>query len=170
MKKISSPTSTFPLRASGRTGAGRPHTKESRREKTANNRKLARPSVKGQCLLTMRWLARVGCPINRSTTSHSVARSHPRLAFGCRPKGDQLAPGCRLGVEGPKGGKIKEKVEGTGQRQASEWMTITVSRCLGWVAASKRFEARAASLDVGTVRGKVSFEPAVSPAIPKLGG
>jgi hypothetical protein len=69
-------------------------------------------------MLTMRWLARVGCPINRSTTSHPGARSHPRPAFGCRPKGDQSVPGCRLGVEGPKGGKIKEKVEETGQRQS----------------------------------------------------
>jgi hypothetical protein len=32
-KKVSSPTSTFRLRAAGRIGAGRPHTKESRREK-----------------------------------------------------------------------------------------------------------------------------------------
>jgi hypothetical protein len=74
-----------------------------------------------------------------------------------------------LGVEGLEGGKITEKVEGTRLRQASEWLMITVSRRLGRVAMSKRFEARAASLDVDTVRGKVSFEPAISPAIPKLG-
>jgi hypothetical protein len=36
-----------------------------------------------------------------------------------------------LGVEGPKGGEIKEKVEGTGLRQANEWSMDTVSRCLG---------------------------------------
>jgi hypothetical protein len=33
-----------------------------------------------------------------------------------------------LGVEEPKGGKIKEKVEGTGPRQASEWSMTTISR------------------------------------------
>jgi hypothetical protein len=74
----------------------------------------------------MHWLAQVGCPTNRSTTSHPVARSHPRPAFDCRPKGDQLAPGCQLGVEGPKGGEIKEKVEETGLRQASKWLMIMV--------------------------------------------
>jgi hypothetical protein len=74
----------------------------------------------------MCWLARAGCPTDRSTTSHPTARSHPRPAFGCRPKGDQLALGCRLGVEGPKGGEIKEKVEGTMLRQASKWSMITV--------------------------------------------
>jgi hypothetical protein len=58
-----------------------------------------------------------------------------------------------LGVEGPKGGEIKEKVEGTRLRQASKW-----------------FEAKAASPDVGTIHRKVSFEPAISLAIPKLGG
>jgi hypothetical protein len=47
-------------------------------------------------------------------------------AFSCRPKGDQPAPGCRLGVEEPKGGEIKEKVEGTGLRQASKWLMIMV--------------------------------------------
>jgi hypothetical protein len=31
-----------------------------------------------------------------------------------------------LGVEGLKGGEIKEKVEGTKLRQASEWSMITV--------------------------------------------
>jgi hypothetical protein len=74
----------------------------------------------------MHWLAQAGCPTNRSTTSHPAARSHPRLAFGCRPKGDQPALGYRLGVEGPKDGEIKEKVEGTGIRQASKWLMITV--------------------------------------------
>jgi hypothetical protein len=74
----------------------------------------------------MHWLARARCPTDRSTTSHPPARSHPRPAFGCRPKGDQLAPGCRLGVEGPKGGEIKEKVEGTKLRQASKCSMITV--------------------------------------------
>jgi hypothetical protein len=39
MKKVSSPTPTFWLRAAGRIGASRPHTKESRREKTVNDRK-----------------------------------------------------------------------------------------------------------------------------------
>jgi hypothetical protein len=37
MKKVSSLTSTFRLRAAGQVGAGRPHTKESRREKTEND-------------------------------------------------------------------------------------------------------------------------------------
>jgi hypothetical protein len=45
----------------------------------------------------------------RSTTPHSAARSHPRLAFGCQSKGDQPAPGCRLGVEELKDGEIKKK-------------------------------------------------------------
>jgi hypothetical protein len=31
-----------------------------------------------------------------------------------------------LGVEEPKGGEIKEKVEGTGLRKASKWLMITV--------------------------------------------
>jgi hypothetical protein len=31
-----------------------------------------------------------------------------------------------LGVEEPKGGEIKEKVEGIGLRQASKWLMITV--------------------------------------------
>jgi hypothetical protein len=31
-----------------------------------------------------------------------------------------------LGVEGPKGGEIKEKLEGTRLRQASKWSMITV--------------------------------------------
>jgi hypothetical protein len=31
-----------------------------------------------------------------------------------------------LGVEGPKGGEIKEKVEGTRLRQASKWSMIIV--------------------------------------------
>jgi hypothetical protein len=31
-----------------------------------------------------------------------------------------------LGVEGSKGGEIKEKVEGTRLRQASKWLMITV--------------------------------------------
>jgi hypothetical protein len=29
-----------------------------------------------------------------------------------------------LGVEGPKGGEIKEKVEGTGLRKASKWSMV----------------------------------------------
>jgi hypothetical protein len=55
----------------------------------------------------------------------------PRLAFGYQPKGDQPALGCRLGLEGPKGGEIKEKVEGTRLRQAIKWLMITVSQHLG---------------------------------------
>jgi hypothetical protein len=31
-----------------------------------------------------------------------------------------------LGIEGPKGGEIKEKVEGTKLRQASKWSMITI--------------------------------------------
>jgi hypothetical protein len=31
-----------------------------------------------------------------------------------------------LGVEGPKGGEIKEKVEETKLRQASKWLMVTV--------------------------------------------
>jgi hypothetical protein len=60
------------------------------------------------------------CPRNQSTTSYPAACSHPRPAFGCRPKGDQPAPGCRLGVEGPKGGEMKEKVEETRLERASK--------------------------------------------------
>jgi hypothetical protein len=33
------------------------------------------------------------------------------MAFGHQSKGDQPAPGYRLGVEEPKDGEIKEKVE-----------------------------------------------------------
>jgi hypothetical protein len=65
----------------------------------------------------VRWLI-VACGLDqarsfthRSTTPHPAARSHPRLAFGCQSKGDQPTPGCQLGVEGPKDGEIKEKVE-----------------------------------------------------------
>jgi hypothetical protein len=39
MKKVSSPTSTFRLRAAGREGAGGPRMKESRREKPQTIRK-----------------------------------------------------------------------------------------------------------------------------------
>jgi hypothetical protein len=31
-----------------------------------------------------------------------------------------------LGVEGPKGGEIKEKVEGTRLEQASKWSMVTI--------------------------------------------
>jgi hypothetical protein len=43
-------------------------------------------------------------------------------------------------------------------------------QCLGWVAMSKGFEARATSYDIGIICERVSFEPAVIPATPKLGG
>jgi hypothetical protein len=42
------------------------------------------------------------------------------MAFGYRPKGDQLALGCRLGEEGPKGGEMKEKVEETRLERVSK--------------------------------------------------
>jgi hypothetical protein len=62
-------------------------------------------------LIVVRGLDQAGSLTHRSTTPHPAARSHPRLAFGCQSKGDQMAPSCQLGVEGPKGGEIKEKVE-----------------------------------------------------------
>jgi hypothetical protein len=58
--------------------------------------------------------------IRRSTTPHPTARSHPRSAFGCRSKGDQPAPGYRLGAEGPKDGEIKENAEGGKAKSSSQ--------------------------------------------------
>jgi hypothetical protein len=62
-------------------------------------------------LIVVRGLDQAGSLTHQSTTPHPTARSHPRLAFGCQSKGDQPAPGCQLGVEGPKDGEIKGKVE-----------------------------------------------------------
>jgi hypothetical protein len=62
-------------------------------------------------LIVVRGLDQAISLIHRSTTPQPAARSHPRPAFGCQSKGDQLAPGCRLGVEGPKDREIKEKVK-----------------------------------------------------------
>jgi hypothetical protein len=69
------------------------------------------PLTHAHWLKVMRKLDQARLLIRRSTTPHPAARSHPRPAFGSRSKGDQPAPGCRLGVEGPKDGGIKEKAE-----------------------------------------------------------
>jgi hypothetical protein len=70
------------------------------------------PKNRAYWLIVVRGLDQARSLIHQSTTPHPAARSHPRPAFSCRSKGDQPAPGCRLGVEGPKDGEIKEKVEG----------------------------------------------------------
>jgi hypothetical protein len=61
-----------------------------------------------------------------------------------------------LGVEGPKGGKIKKKVEGTGQRQSQRMVDDHSLSTFGAEKPRQRgFEARVASLDVGIVRGRL---------------
>jgi hypothetical protein len=69
------------------------------------------PRNRAHWSIVVHGLDQAGSLTHRSTTPHPATRSHPRPAFGCRSKGDQPAPGCRLGVEGPKDGEIKEKVE-----------------------------------------------------------
>jgi hypothetical protein len=69
------------------------------------------PKNRVHWLIVVRGLDQARSFIRRSTTPHPAARSHPRPAFGYRSKGDQPAPGCQLGVEGPKDGEIKEKAE-----------------------------------------------------------
>jgi hypothetical protein len=69
------------------------------------------PKNRVRWLIVARGLDQAGSFMYRSTAPLSAAHSHPRLAFGCQSKGDQPAPGCRLGVAGPKDGEIKEKVE-----------------------------------------------------------
>jgi hypothetical protein len=46
MKKVSSPTSAFRLRAAGWIGAGRPHTKESRRAEPQTIEKLLNQALR----------------------------------------------------------------------------------------------------------------------------
>jgi hypothetical protein len=87
------------------------HTGKSLREQNAKPLNERSPPNHAHWLIVVRRLDQARPLVRRSTTSHPAARSHPRPAFGYRSKGDQLAPGCRLGVEGPKDGEIKEKAE-----------------------------------------------------------
>jgi hypothetical protein len=87
-----------------------PHWKIAKRtERVAVNERL--PKNRAYWLIVVRGLDQARSLMCRSTTPHPAARSHPRPAFGYRSKGDQPAPGRRLGVEGPKDGEIKEKAE-----------------------------------------------------------
>jgi hypothetical protein len=90
--------------------AGHPHRKIAKRTERKNVNERS-PKNRVHWLIVVRGLDQAGSLTHRSTTPHPAAHSHPRLAFGCRSKGDQPAPGCRLGVEGPKDGEIKEKVK-----------------------------------------------------------
>jgi hypothetical protein len=90
--------------------AGHSHWKVAKgTERGAVNECL--PKNRAHWLIVVRGLGQARSLTRRSTTPHAAARSHPRPAFSCRSKGDQPAPGCRLGVEGPKDGEIKEKAE-----------------------------------------------------------
>jgi hypothetical protein len=90
--------------------AGHSHWKVAKRTKhgAVNERS---PKKRAHWLIVVRGLDQARSLIRRSTTPHPIARSHPRPTYGCRSKGDQPAPGCRLGVEGPKDGEIKEKAK-----------------------------------------------------------
>jgi hypothetical protein len=90
--------------------AGYPHWKIAKRTERETIHERS-PKNRAHWLIVVHGLDQARSLIHRSTTSHLAARSHPRPAFGCRSKGDQPAPGCQLGVEGPKDGEIKEKVE-----------------------------------------------------------
>jgi hypothetical protein len=90
--------------------AGHPLRKIAKRTERKNINERS-PTNRVRWLIVVHGLDQAGSLTHRSTTPHPAARSQPRLAFGCQSKGDQLAPGCRLGVEGPKDGEIKEKVE-----------------------------------------------------------
>jgi hypothetical protein len=89
---------------------GHPHRKIAKRAERKNVNERS-PTNRVRWLIVVCGLDQARSLTHRSTTPHPVARSHPRLAFGCQSKGDQPAPGCRLGLEGPKDGEIKEKVE-----------------------------------------------------------
>jgi hypothetical protein len=90
--------------------AGHPHWKIAKRtERAAVNERL--PKNHAYWLIVVHGLDQARSLMRQSTTPRPAARSHPRLAFGYRSKGDQPAPGCRLGVEGPKDGEIKEKAK-----------------------------------------------------------
>jgi hypothetical protein len=78
-------------------------------------------------LIVARGLDQAGSFMHRSTTSHPAARSHPRLAFGFQSKGDQPAPGYRLGVEGSKDGEIKKKVK---RGQVKSGSQTTIHQCI----------------------------------------
>jgi hypothetical protein len=90
--------------------AGHPHWKIAKRTERENVNEHS-PKNRVHWLIDVHGLDQARPLTHRNTTPHPAARSHPRLAFGCRSKGDQPAPGCRLGVEGPKDGEKKEKVE-----------------------------------------------------------
>jgi hypothetical protein len=75
-----------------------------------------------------------------------------------------------LGIEGPKGGEIKEKVEGNRAKASQQAVDCQNFWCLGWVAMSKGFKARATSHDVGIISERVSFKLAIILAAPKLEG
>jgi hypothetical protein len=88
--------------------AGHSHGKIAKRtEREAVNERS--PKNHAHWLIVVCGLDQARSLMRRSTTPHPAARSHPRPTFGYRSKGDQPAPGCRLGVEGPKDGEIKEK-------------------------------------------------------------
>jgi hypothetical protein len=90
--------------------AGHPLRKIAKRTERKNVNECS-PTNRVRWSIVVRGLDQAGSLTHQSTTPHPVARSHPRLAFGCQSKGDHPVPGCRLGVEGPKDGEIKEKVE-----------------------------------------------------------
>jgi hypothetical protein len=92
--------------------AGHPLRKIAKRtERKDVNKHCHSPKNRVRWLIVVRGLDQAGSFTHQSTTPHPAARSHPRLAFGCQSKGDQPAPGYRLGVDGPKDGEITEKVE-----------------------------------------------------------
>jgi hypothetical protein len=90
--------------------AGHPHRKIAKRTEHKNVNERS-PKNRAHGLIVVCGLDQAGSLTHRSTTTHPAACSHPRLAFGYQSKGDQPAPGCRLGVEEPKDGEIKEKVK-----------------------------------------------------------
>jgi hypothetical protein len=94
----------------GMEPVGHPLRKIAKRTERKNVNERS-PTNRVCWLIVVRGLDQAGSLTHRSTTPHPAVRSHPRLAFDCQSKGDQSAPGCRLGVEGPKDGEIKEKVE-----------------------------------------------------------
>jgi hypothetical protein len=99
-----------PPRAAG-DGAGRSPTLEIAKRTERENVNECSPKNYAHWSMVVRGLDQARSLTHRSTTPHPAACSHPRPAFGCRSKGDQPAPAYRLGVEGPKDGEIKEKVE-----------------------------------------------------------
>jgi hypothetical protein len=91
---------------------GHPPRKIAKRTECKDvNKHFHSPKNRMHWLTVVHGLDQAGSFTHQSTTPHPAARSHPRLAFGCQSNGDQPALGYRLGVEGPKDGEIKEKVE-----------------------------------------------------------